>query len=227
MSYHLKSICAALFGRSQTGSFPTVDMPSRTFPPPDNWQKELEDLDQCARFLEKMLSGLGDTLEKPPHQQKGGRVTSKDSANDLREYLDYMRLERRKSLNEDYPRVVQELEMIRQLPPNWDSYGGIPPSGETVEHAYSVLGELKTAVEVKGMRLPEPDVSPGAKGTIQFEWDLGQKAFELSFQVVHRKPRYEYLLCPEDDDNTWEEGEFTGDVTRTTAVSKFVSWIQH
>jgi len=124
-----------------------------------------------------------------------------------------------------YPELVKRLEHIRQLQHNWDSYGSRGFQDDTVELAYSVIQDMKYAAEQMGVQLPQPEVFPGPEGVIQFEWTINGKAFELSFALKEGTPNYEYLLCPEENPDSWEEGEFTGPLAESSAISKFLSWI--
>jgi hypothetical protein len=144
---------------------------------------------------------------------------------DLNAYNHQMLLEGKESLLQVYPEALKRLERLRRLKPDWDSYDGLPPSEDTVEHAYLVLNDLVAAAESRAAVLPEPTVSPGARGTVQFSWKLNRKRFELEFSLMDNKARYEYLLCPEADDSTWEEDEFVGVVDEHPAVVRFLSWI--
>lgn len=48
---------------------------------------------------------------------------------------------------------------------DWDGYGAVPISPETLESAVALLKELPI-----GLR--KPDIAPGADGSIGFEWDF-------------------------------------------------------
>jgi hypothetical protein len=94
--------------------------------------------------------------------------------------------------------AIQKLNGFRFLKHNWDSYGGVPPSHDTIIHGHILL----EAIVIDN--ISEPVVTAGGDGAIQFEWD----DFEMEFIVDENSIRYSYLICPTDDINNWEEGEF-------------------
>jgi hypothetical protein len=145
--------------------------------------------------------------------------------NTQRLLIQVLELKERQQLEDSYPRLVRALENIRQLKPNWDSYGGDPPSNETVDYAYLLISQLQKAAKDRGLGLPEPEIGPGAKGTIQLEWDIDQKAFELEFSILNNQPRYFSLVCPSEDDSTWDEDSFSLDVVGHRHINLFLSWI--
>lgn len=134
-------------------------------------------------------------------------------------------LDAKGSLERMYPLAVARIEGLRALRPNWDSYGAENPSPETINTAYTVLGELSVLAERHGTPLPQPEVGPGAKGTIQFEWDIDGKGFELEISVADGGPIFACLICPDEDPTTWEEEQFRSDVEKQSCVQTFLSWL--
>lgn len=124
-----------------------------------------------------------------------------------------------------YPNASRTLEDVRRLKPNWDTYGADPIAPDLVDEAHGVLAQIKASAERLGRVLPEPFVAPGSDGTIQFEWKLGDKAFELELSMESGRLRFAYLLCPEKSDQSWEEDEYEGSPVRHPAVKRFLSWI--
>ena len=58
--------------------------------------------------------------------------------------------------------VYQErLEILRKLPPDWDSYGGLPPTAEAIKTAEEFL----TVIGI-------PFIAPLPNGGLTFEWNL-------------------------------------------------------
>lgn len=137
----------------------------------------------------------------------------------------YLSLTERDELAKVYPGAIQRLQRYRSLERNWDSYGGLPPSEDTIDWALETLDEMRKAADDLGTALPEPYVVPGPEGSIQFEWEIGEKEFELELIISEGLPKCAYLLCPESDDSTWQEGEFTGPVLDHRAVATFLYWL--
>lgn len=124
-----------------------------------------------------------------------------------------------------YPDLVHRLEHIRHLQQNWDTYGSSAPSGLAIYYAYILLNQLRKSAIMRGAELPEPEACPGPKGSIQFDWDVNGREFELKFTVKNKDIRYVFLLCPESNPDTWEEGEFVGLVSEHPSVRSFLAWI--
>lgn len=132
---------------------------------------------------------------------------------------------RRRYLKSSYPSAIKTLEQLRSLKTNWDSYGAKKPSSDTIEQGYELLIELERAAKDAGVALPEPEVGPGAKGSIQFEWNMQGKEFEIEFLVVNDQTRYDCLLCPSENEDEWEEEQFTGDLLGHSCIKTFLKWI--
>ncbi len=124
-----------------------------------------------------------------------------------------------------YPELVHKLEYIRHLPENWDTYGSSAPSGLVVYCAYILLNSLRKSAGLRGTELPEPEACPGPGGILQFDWDINEKALEFRVSMKNGRVTYRFLLCPTDDPDTWQEGEFTGPVSEHPAIQAFLSWI--
>ena len=68
----------------------------------------------------------------------------------------------------------QQLLAIKNLPAGWDSYGAYPPDAAIIDSGSRLL--LAIAQE-KGV--PKPHVVPTNSGGVQFEWESGQRYFEI------------------------------------------------
>lgn len=129
----------------------------------------------------------------------------------------------KEALGGSYPRAIARLELLHHLMPDWDSYGGEPPTEDTINHAIFALDALKETAASMGKTLPEPDVCPGSDGTIQFEWKADGKGFQLEVIVSAGEPKYSYLSFSEDESSEWEEGGIAPPVAEHHAVIAFMS----
>lgn len=96
------------------------------------------------------------------------------------------------------PDAIRQLAAIIGLPAGWDSHGSPSPDAHAVEAG---LGLLASLAKVGG--LPNPHVSPTPSGGVQFEWENGDRYFELEL-VAERAAKY--LYC-DDAAGVEEEGE--------------------
>jgi hypothetical protein len=72
--------------------------------------------------------------------------------------------------------ILKQFQAIAQLQPGWDSYGGLAPSIAAIGTAGVLLAELCKATS---WCPPKPHVNPTPDGGIQFEWEEGQRYFEI------------------------------------------------
>lgn len=142
---------------------------------------------------------------------------------------DYMRnhaLERKRFVADAYPGADRKFRHIGLLASGWDGGGAESVSDRTMDLAYSTLWTLRLMAEESGVLLPEPDVGPGVSGTVQFEWKIGSRAFELELIAEDNTARYEYLICPSPDDADWEEGELRVSPENSEVIETFLSWLR-
>jgi hypothetical protein len=66
----------------------------------------------------------------------------------------------------------EALNALVGLPQDWDSYGGLPPTRESLEYAWSV-GSL-----LMERGAPTPQVFPTPAGGVQLEWHLARISLE-------------------------------------------------
>jgi hypothetical protein len=71
---------------------------------------------------------------------------------------------------------LQFLEALENLPPNWDSYGSIPPTPQALRGAEGLLRLL--TVEA----FPSPQVVPVPGGGVQLEWQVGPRGLEVEIR---------------------------------------------
>jgi hypothetical protein len=100
--------------------------------------------------------------------------------------------------------IWEQLQAIAALPDGWDSYGAPAPDSNRLEAAWGLLFCLCANTD-----LPKPYVNPTRNGGVQFEWEAGERYFEL--EVVAERAAT-YLYCDdaahvEETGNLFEEGD--------------------
>jgi hypothetical protein len=82
--------------------------------------------------------------------------------------------------------VARQFRAIANLPHGWDSYGSPPPDIRKLDAAWGLLTCLCQASD-----LPKPHVNPTPDGGVQFEWEEGERCFE----IVVAGEAATYLFC--------------------------------
>lgn len=72
------------------------------------------------------------------------------------------------------PFVRKQLQAIAALPEGWDSYGAPSPDAPLVASARGLIECLALVAD-----FPQPYVNPTRNGGVQFEWEAGERYFEL------------------------------------------------
>jgi len=85
--------------------------------------------------------------------------------------------------------VRRQLQAIAALPAGWDSYGSPSPDVRVLEAAW---GLLLCLCQAEGF--PKPHVNPTPRGGVQFEWESGDRYFEIE---VLTERAATYLYCDE------------------------------
>jgi hypothetical protein len=111
------------------------------------------------------------------------------------------------------PFVRKQLEAIAALPEGWDSYGGASPDPRLVWAAQSLIECLAQAPG-----LPQPHVNPTPSGGVQFEWEVGDRYFEV--EVVAERAAT-YLYC--DDAAGVEE---TGNIFELESLEPVLDFVR-
>jgi len=111
------------------------------------------------------------------------------------------------------PFVRKQLEAIAALPEGWDSYGGASPDPRLVWGAQSLIECLAQAPG-----LPQPHVNPTPSGGVQFEWEVGDRYFEVEI-VAGRAATY--LYC--DDAAGVEE---TGNIFELESLEPVLAFVR-
>ncbi|MEI7451021.1 MAG: hypothetical protein WCJ75_15505 [Desulfomonile sp.] len=140
-----------------------------------------------------------------------------------RPYFLYSQIKHKKTMAEVFPKASQRIQMFEGLKENWDGDQGLPPSPQTLNHAYEILADLWGVARARKMKLPEPRVTCGAHGDITFAWTLGEKELELGFWVDKGIPRYEYLVCLTSDGASCKEGSFEGNLVNSPTFEALFS----
>ena len=94
--------------------------------------------------------------------------------------------------------AARQFHAIARLPHGWDSYGSPPPDTRKMNFAWSFLTSLCGVEE-----FPKPHVNPLPNGGIQFDWENGQRYFEI---VIESESDIRYLFC-DDGAAVQEEGD--------------------
>ncbi|MBN1590108.1 MAG: hypothetical protein JW888_11380 [Pirellulales bacterium] len=110
------------------------------------------------------------------------------------------------------PEITKQLEAIEALPDGWDSHGAPSPDSRKLKAARGLLCSLCEVPD-----LPQPYVNPTRNGGVQFEWEVGQRYFELEV-VGERAATYLYR----DDVAHREE---TGDVFELESLECVLRYI--
>ena len=184
-------------------------------------------VDIFQKLLQSVKTGLKATFESSA-PSTGEKDTRGEVCIDQPVYDAWERkimIDRKASLADRYPEAVEKLELIRWLDDNWDGYGSRSIPSKSIEWGYSVLYELVQIADLVGYELPEPEIFAGPGGVVQFEWTWNGKEFELKYTVPNNVPIFRYLWCPDDDPDSWEEGEFQGSLSENSALKRFLSHI--
>jgi hypothetical protein len=109
--------------------------------------------------------------------------------------------------------VLEQLRWIAVLSDGWDSHGAPAPDPNKLEGAWNLLYCLCLNTD-----LPRPQVNPTRNGGVQFEWELGDRYFELE---VLAERAATYLYC-----DAAARVEETGDVFEDEALEPLRAYIR-
>ena len=135
-------------------------------------------------------------------------------------------LQGRMLVEEIYPNVARRLESFRVIESCDESES--QASAETIELAYVTLSRIFYAVRDMGRMLPEPYTYLTPEGSIQFEWELGEKEFDLELSSHGPHVAYSFLLCPSPSPDTWQEASdkvTAFRISQLPCVQTFLSWL--
>jgi hypothetical protein len=94
--------------------------------------------------------------------------------------------------------VAEQFRAIADLPHGWDSHGSSPPDIRKLDAAWDLLTCLCQVSD-----FPKPHVNPTPDGGVQFDWEEGQRYFEIVL-VAERAATF---LFRDDDAGVEEAGE--------------------
>lgn len=78
-------------------------------------------------------------------------------------------------------RSLRSLQDIAELPEDWDDYGSPSIDVGVIRAAAALVGRLVDLQGEKYLDWPLPHVAPIQGGTLQFEWRVGSRYFEIEF----------------------------------------------
>jgi hypothetical protein len=78
---------------------------------------------------------------------------------------------------------LEELDKLRELPTDWDTYGAPTPSAAAIETAKEFLIGLVNAGEALGTTVGAPSVQASGAGTVGFAWSDRQKDWSLEIEA--------------------------------------------
>ena len=81
--------------------------------------------------------------------------------------------------------LMRGVSALGQLPPNWDSYGAVPPDARIVARAVGFISRLL------GPASPAPFVVPLATGGLQMEWHRN----DIDLEVVFDRDEQPFFYC--------------------------------
>lgn len=108
--------------------------------------------------------------------------------------------------------AARRLREIRNLAPNWDSYGSRPLSDDAFNSAKEVLFAM-------GCDTPPPAIVPVSGGGVQFEWQVEDRELEIEFLPDSRI----VFLRVHEDEATDEEELPSTDLTRVPSLLKWLT----
>lgn len=77
--------------------------------------------------------------------------------------------------------AIEQLEAMRDMPENWDSYGAAPPRSASIDAAIRFLRQCTERIA-----LPQPYVVPTRSGGVLLEWEQGPHQLEIQFDDADR-----------------------------------------
>ena len=116
------------------------------------------------------------------------------------------------------PGAVEKIRRLANLEPDWDGYGGGPPTEEAVKAAAALLLETHRLTQ---RPLEVPFIAPLPEGGLELEWDLDSGA-ELMLVIPPTGTDIRYLLDePTSSGDIYEsEGVVPKDATLSELISR-------
>ncbi len=92
-------------------------------------------------------------------------------------------------------RTIKDINSLKSLPYNWDSYGAAPIGERAISKAVDfILDLINETDQIEG--LTRPIVVPCPDGSMQLEWDINDKELEVGISDSDGLS-FEYLSCSE------------------------------
>jgi hypothetical protein len=117
------------------------------------------------------------------------------------------------------PTVVEKLNIFRNLPDNWDGYGGQRLNSRADSNIQRFLRFLDDMAPEHQVLLPEPDIIPGSGGGVQFEWSFNHRELEIEFSESGQIGSLKI-----DADNSMEESSFN--IEELRKVDGLLNWLR-
>jgi hypothetical protein len=114
------------------------------------------------------------------------------------------------------PRAAERIRKLRTLEPDWDGYGGSPPTEEAVKATAVLL--LEAHILTQGL-LESPFIAPLPEGGLELEWELDSGA-ELMLVIPPTGTDIRYLL--DEPASSGDINESEGVVPKDVALSELV-----
>lgn len=112
-------------------------------------------------------------------------------------------LTRKTALSSSHPELLERIEYLAGLEPNWDGYGSSVVSSTAVDTCTSLLNAIDEHVYAKA---GEPFVAPMADGGLELEWECVSEK-ELMLVIPPEGTPVRFLLA------TCAETEITGEIS--------------
>jgi|SRR5579862_6889954 len=117
---------------------------------------------------------------------------------ELQEALSHTAQQQAQAAEQAIHEALSELEELRHLEVDWDSYGGNPPTAQALIAGEVLLKSVQLALgRYAGSRLAPEYIAPRADGGIHIEW--GHRPLKVSIQVT-ASAGFAYLVV------SWKNG---------------------
>ena len=128
-------------------------------------------------------------------------------------------LERLRVTSPSRPLLQATKKLIRvfaDLEENWDSYGAVPITSDTITRALDLVDRLAVILLGHYSDIPEPFVAPCSDGGIQFEWDNDGRELEIVVSPDRLPLRYFHIQGDE---------EGSGIISPDTQLKSLMDWL--
>jgi hypothetical protein len=110
-------------------------------------------------------------------------------------------------------KAFEKLEAFRELPDNWDGYGGQRLDDQVYLRVRKFLARFGNWI------LPEPEIFPGSGGGVQFEWSVKKRELEIEFSESGK-----ICTLTVEADNPVEESSFN--IEELWKVEGLLTWLR-